>query len=148
VGENKVPESIGYLIGVFDLFHVGHLDLLERASQDCDRLVVGVLTDEWAEEVWGARPFVPLVERSQIIGQLRCVDEVVVVDDVDADWLTTMLGVRTVFAGSGTDDILDRDQLAGLVPAELITTLPSVRSSRSQILRAALDQRQSRSSVA
>lgn len=140
-----MPQRIGCLTGVFDLFHIGHLDVLEQAQQQCDRLVVGVLTDDWALEAWGARPFVPLVERRQILEQLRCVDEVVVVEE--AAWLTDVLGVRTVFAAEGTDGVLAADELDG-IPAELIRELPSRRESRSQILRAAIDQRQSRSSVA
>lgn len=140
-----MPQRIGYLTGVFDLFHIGHLDVLEQAQQQCDRLVVGVLTDDWALEAWGARPFVPLVERRQILEQLRCVDEVVVVEE--AGWLTNVLGARTVFAADGTDGVLAADELDG-IPAELISELPARRESRSQILRAAIDQRQSRSSVA
>jgi glycerol-3-phosphate cytidylyltransferase len=137
----------GFLAGVFDLFHVGHLDVLGRARQNCDRLVVGVLSDEWAVDAWGARPFVPLVERVQIIEHLRCVDEVVVVDDVQPDWLTGVLGVQIVFAASGTDGVLGVDELDEL-PPELVSVLPPGRGSRSPILRAAIDQRQSRSSVA
>jgi cytidyltransferase-like protein len=148
VGEHKVPQRIGYLSGVFDLFHVGHLDVLERAKEQCDQLVVGVLTDDWAMDAWGARPFVPVVERTQILEQLRCVDEVVVVDGVvEAEWLTGQLGVATVFAADGTDGVLSPDELDG-VPDDLISVLASRRGSRSQILRAAIDQRQSRSSVA
>jgi cytidyltransferase-like protein len=142
-----VPQRIGYLTGVFDLFHVGHLDVLEQARQQCDRLVVGVLTDDWALDAWGARPFVPVVERAQILEHLRCVDEVVVVDGVEAEWLTGVLGVRTVFAADGTDGVLAADELDG-IPAGLISELPSRRGSRSRILRAAIDQRQSRTSVA
>jgi cytidyltransferase-like protein len=142
-----VPQRIGYLTGVFDLFHVGHLDVLEQARQQCDRLVVGVLTDDWALDAWDARPFVPVVERAQILEHLRCVDEVVVVDGVEAEWLTGVLGVRTVFAADGTDGVLAADELDG-IPAGLISELPSRRGSRSQILRAAIDQRQSRTSVA
>jgi cytidyltransferase-like protein len=148
VGEHKVPQRIGYLTGVFDLFHVGHLDVLERAKQQCDRLVVGVLTDDWAADAWGARPFVPIVERAQILEQLRCVDEVVVVDGVvEPAWLTGELGVGTVFAADGTDGVLGVDELDG-IPAGLLNALAPGRGSRSQILRAAIDQRQSRSSVA
>ncbi|GAA0958765.1 hypothetical protein GCM10009554_71440 [Kribbella koreensis] len=144
MGEYKVPLRIGYLIGVFDLFHVGHLDVLERAKQQCDRLVVGVLTDDWAADAWGARPFVPIVERAQILEQLRCVDEIVVVDGAEAahDFADAI-----VFAADGTDGVLGPDELDG-VPAERVSVLASGRGSRSQILRAAIDQRQSRSSVA
>lgn len=141
-----MPQRIGYLTGVFDLFHVGHLELLRHARRQCDRLVVGVLTDEWAEDAWGARPFVPLVERVRIMAQLRGVDEVVVVDGVDADGLVTR-GVQVVFAGGGTDGVLGAGELAP-VPSAMVTTLPPVRGSRSRVLRAAIDQRQSRSSVA
>ncbi|GAA1682336.1 adenylyltransferase/cytidyltransferase family protein [Kribbella yunnanensis] len=128
------------MAGVFDLFHVGHLDVLERARQACDRLVVGVLTDEWAMDAWGARPFVPLVERVQILQHLRAVDEVVVIDDVDNHLLTG----RLVFAAD-VDGVLGADDLNG-VPG--MHELPDVRMSSSTILRAAIDQRQSRSSVA
>jgi cytidyltransferase-like protein len=143
-----VPQRIGYLTGVFDLFHVGHLELLELARRECDQLVVGVLTDEWAVDAWGVRPFAPLVERAQILEQLRCVDVVVPVDGIDPDWLTAELGVRIVFAADGTDGVLGSDEFAGRLPGELVSALPPVRGSRSQILRAAIDQRQSRSSVA
>ncbi len=140
-----MPQRIGYLTGVFDLFHVGHLDVIEQAQQQCDRLVVGVLTDDWALDAWGARPFVSVVERAQILEQLRSVDEVVVVEE--AGWLTGLAGTETVFAADGTDGVLAADELDG-IPAELISELPARRESRSQILRAAIDQRQSRSSVA
>ena len=144
---DKNVSRVGFLAGVFDLFHVGHLDVLGRAGQACDRLVVGVLTDEWAFDAWGARPFVPLVERAQILEHLRCVDEVVVVDGVRSEWLTGVLGVQTVFAARGTDGVLGADELDG-IPGELVSVLPAGRGSRSPILRAAIDQRQSRSSVA
>lgn len=143
LGNGSVPR-IGCLAGVFDLFHVGHVDVLERARRVCDRLVVGVLTDEWAMDAWGGRPFVPLPERVQIVEHLRCVDEVVVMDRVSTAWLS---GVHTLFAASRLDGVLGVEELAG-IPAELITVLPAGRSSRSPILRAAIDHRQSRSSVA
>ncbi len=143
LGEVRVPR-LGCVAGVFDLFHVGHIDVLERARRHCDRLVVAVLSDDWALDAWGGRPFVPLLERAQIVEHLRCVDEVVVVDDVRSGWLTAVLGVQTVFA-AGTDGVLGVDELAG-IPAGLITVLPAGRGSRSPILRAAIDQRQSRSS--
>lgn len=146
MGDGRLPR-IGCVAGVFDLFHVGHVDVLERARRHCDRLVVAVLSDEWALNAWGGRPFVPLPERAQIVEHLRCVDEVVAVDDVRPDWLTGVLGVQTVFAASAADGVLGVAELDG-VPAGLITVLPAGRGSRSPILRAAIDQRQSRRSVA
>ncbi|TDO69708.1 cytidyltransferase-like protein [Kribbella sp. VKM Ac-2571] len=140
----SVPR-VGCVAGVFDLFHVGHVEVLERARRHCDRLVVAVLSDEWALNAWGGRPFVPLLERAQIVEHLRCVDEVVALDDVRSDWLTGVLGVQTVFAAGATDGVLGVDELDG-IPVGLITVLPAGRGSRSPILRAAIDQRQSRSS--
>nr|WP_238352979.1 adenylyltransferase/cytidyltransferase family protein [Kribbella solani] len=174
----SVPRT-GCVVGVFDLFHVGHIDVLERARRHCDRLVVAVLSDEWALDAWGARPFVPLPERARIVEHLRCVDEVISVDelipasetivtsetiapsemaalsemaasemvavgDVRPPWLT---GVQTVFAASAMDGVLSAAELDRIPPA-LLTILPAGRTSRSPILRAAIDQRQSRSSVA
>jgi glycerol-3-phosphate cytidylyltransferase len=68
---------VGYAPGVFDLFHVGHLNILRHASALCDRLVVGVLSDEMAMRAKGLTPVVPLAERVEIIRSLRMVDEAV-----------------------------------------------------------------------
>lgn len=63
--------TTGYVVGVFDLFHVTQLDALRAAARECDRLVVAVATDELVEQVGGARPFVPFIERIEIVGALR-----------------------------------------------------------------------------
>jgi glycerol-3-phosphate cytidylyltransferase len=72
-----VKTVIGYAPGVFDLFHVGHLNLLRRARDRCDHLIAGVVSDRKALEAKGIAPFVPLEERLEIVGSLRCVDEAV-----------------------------------------------------------------------
>ena len=71
---------VGYAPGVYDLFHVGHLNLLRNARQQCDHLVAGVLTDELAERAKGAPPVVPLGERLDIVQSIRFVDDAVVED--------------------------------------------------------------------
>jgi glycerol-3-phosphate cytidylyltransferase len=71
---------VGYAPGVYDLFHVGHLNLLRNARQQCDRLVAGVLTDELAERAKGAPPVVPLGERLDIVRSIRFVDDAVAED--------------------------------------------------------------------
>ena len=70
---------IGFTAGVFDLFHVGHLNLLERAREKCDYLRVGVISDEICVVLKQKLPVIPLEERMRIVGALRCVDEVVAI---------------------------------------------------------------------
>ncbi|MFC7623331.1 adenylyltransferase/cytidyltransferase family protein [Microlunatus sp. GCM10028923] len=69
---------VGYVPGAWDMFHIGHLNILQRARAHCDRLIVGVVTDEVLESAKGKRPVVPLVERLEVVGALDLVDEVVV----------------------------------------------------------------------
>ncbi len=90
---------IGYTTGVYDLFHVGHLRLLQRARAACDHLIVGVTTDELAAARKARAPFVPLDERCQIISGLRCVDEVVVQSDMDKYSAWERLGFHKMFVG-------------------------------------------------
>lgn len=68
----------GYVPGAWDMFHVGHLNILRRAAEHCDRLVVGVVSDEALERMKGRRPIVPLEERMAIVEAIRMVDDVVV----------------------------------------------------------------------
>jgi glycerol-3-phosphate cytidylyltransferase len=68
---------IGYTTGVYDMFHVGHLNILRNARAQCDHLIVGVTTDEMSESRKGKRPVVPTAERMQIVESIRFVDQVV-----------------------------------------------------------------------
>ncbi|MEU5880191.1 adenylyltransferase/cytidyltransferase family protein [Spirillospora sp. NPDC047279] len=76
---------VGYVPGAYDLFHIGHLNILKRARQECDHLIAGVVTDEVLEKVKGRPPIVPLAERLAIVGGMSCVDEVVT--DLSSDKL-------------------------------------------------------------
>lgn len=69
---------IGYAAGAFDLFHVGHLNLLKHAKSACDFLIAGVVTDELLLQRKNAWPIVPLSERIEIVGNIRYVDQAVV----------------------------------------------------------------------
>lgn len=66
----------GYVPGVYDMFHIGHLNILRNSRLHCDFLVAGVVSDEMAELAKGRRPVVPLVERLEIVRSVRYVDEV------------------------------------------------------------------------
>lgn len=68
---------VGYTTGVFDMFHVGHLNILRRAKERCDYLIVGVSTDELCLSYKHKKPIIPFVERKQIVEAIRYVDEVI-----------------------------------------------------------------------
>ena len=72
-----MTSRIGYTTGVYDMFHVGHLNLLRRAKERCDYLIVGVTTDELSLSRKGKLPIVPYLERTEIVQNVRYVDEVV-----------------------------------------------------------------------
>ncbi|SEC21748.1 adenylyltransferase/cytidyltransferase family protein [Microbacterium hydrocarbonoxydans] len=69
---------IGYAVGAFDLFHVGHLNLLRHAKQHCDILVAGVVSDEMLRQVKGIEPVIPTAERAEIVRHISFVDDVYV----------------------------------------------------------------------
>lgn len=69
--------KIGYTTGVYDMFHVGHLNVLETAKQYCDYLIVGVSTDSLVEKYKKKVPIVPFDDRCRIVSALTCVDKVV-----------------------------------------------------------------------
>jgi glycerol-3-phosphate cytidylyltransferase len=72
-----MTSRIGYAAGAFDLFHVGHLNLLRHAKAQCDYLIAGVVADELLVATKGRPPVIPLAERLEIVRHIRCVDEAV-----------------------------------------------------------------------
>lgn len=68
---------IGYTTGVYDMFHIGHLNILKRAKEQCDYLIVGVSTDELVQHDKHKTPIIPFIERCAIVQAIRYVDKVV-----------------------------------------------------------------------
>jgi len=90
---------VGYAAGAFDLFHVGHLNILRQARSRCDYLIAGVVSDEMLIMAKGAAPIVPLGERLEIVRAIGFVDEAVaetVPDKLDT-WRT--IGFDVFFKG-------------------------------------------------
>ncbi len=77
-----MSRKIGYTTGVFDLFHIGHLNLLRKARENCDYLIVGVTADELVSYKH-KKAVIPFEERIKIVEAIRYVDEVVPQSDMD-----------------------------------------------------------------
>ena len=69
--------TIGYTTGVFDMFHIGHLNIIQRAKAQCDYLIVGVSTDELVQHEKNKTPIIPFADRCAIVEAIKYVDEVV-----------------------------------------------------------------------
>jgi glycerol-3-phosphate cytidylyltransferase len=126
---------------VYDLFHVGHLNILRRAREMCDHLVAGVVSDEMAEAAKGRRPVVPLVERLEIVHSVRYVDDVFV--ETVPDKLETWRQVRfdVLFKGDdwrGTEKGLRLERDFAAVGVDIVYFAYTVHTSSTQ-LREALD---------
>ena len=72
--------KVGYTCGVFDLFHVGHLNLLERCKEQCEVLIVGVCDDEYVRQIKHKEPVYSQEDRTRILNALKCVDRAEIVD--------------------------------------------------------------------
>ena len=92
--------KIGYTTGVYDLFHIGHLNILRRAKEQCDFLIVGVSTDDLVENYKHKRPVIPFEERIEIVKAIRYVDEVVPQTSMDKLEAWEKLHYNVLFHGS------------------------------------------------
>ena len=92
--------KIGYTTGVFDMFHIGHLNILKRAKEQCEYLVVGVTTDELCCKRKNKKPIINENDRMAIVEAIRYVDKVVPQTDMDKIRPVKEIGADAVFVGS------------------------------------------------
>lgn len=94
---------IGYTAGVYDMFHVGHLNVIKNAKAQCDYLIVGVSTDELVERNKNKKPIIPYAQRAAIVDALKYVDLVIPQERYDvAGKVETVLknNINVMFVGS------------------------------------------------
>lgn len=133
--------TIGYAGGVFDLFHIGHLNLLKHARGQCDYLIAGVAGDDLVEVIKGKRPVIPLAERVEIVASIKFVDEAR--PEVHLDKMDTWreVGFHVYFKGDdwkGTPQGTSLERRFGEVGVEVVYFPYSLQTS-SSLLRRALD---------
>jgi glycerol-3-phosphate cytidylyltransferase len=137
----QVTQRIGYAGGAFDLFHIGHLNILRHAKSQCDYLIAGVVSDELMLETKGVRPVVPLVERLEIVRSIDVVDEAI--PEIHADKVETWqeVGFDLYFKGDdwkGTERGLRLEREFAARGVEVVY-FPYTLSTSSTTLRRALD---------
>ena len=128
---------VGYLSGTFDLFHIGHLNILRRSKERCHYLIAGVLTDEIIREEKGKEPFIPFEERFDIVKQCKFVDRAIAVDKHNTDKFDAFreLHFGCMFSGSdhGEGYYGLRDQLRVL--GSNVEIFPYTESTSSTMLQ-------------
>ena len=95
----KIKGKIGYTTGVFDMFHVGHLNILRQAKEQCDYLIVGVSSDELVSSYKNKIPIISFENRKEIVSSIKYVDEVVVQSHRDKMKSFKEIGFDVMFVG-------------------------------------------------
>jgi glycerol-3-phosphate cytidylyltransferase len=134
---------VGYAPGAYDLFHVGHLNVLRQAREHCDVLVAGVVSDDVCQLTKGVRPTVPLAERMEIVASIGIVDDVHA--ETTPDKLDAWREVRfdRIFKGDdwlGTAKGRDLERRLGGVGVQVVY-FPYTKHTSSTMLREAVAAR-------
>ena len=137
----KDKEIIGYTTGVYDLFHVGHLNLLKNAKGMCDRLIVGVTVDELVSYK-GKEAIIPFEERIEIVRACKYVDAAVPQYDMDKLTACKKLGASILFVGDdwyGTDKWKEYEEKLGKEGIKIVY-FPYTKSISSTKIRNLLSE--------
>ena len=90
---------IGYTQGVFDMFHIGHLRLINHAKEQCEYLIVGVNSDKLVKQYKKKTPIINESDRSEIVRNLKAVDKSEIVDTLDKVEIYKNLSFDAIFIG-------------------------------------------------
>lgn len=132
---------VGYTQGTYDMFHIGHLNLIRNARAQCDYLIVGVNSDDLICSYKNKRAIVPLEERMDIIAALRFVDEVVPCDTLDKKEAFDKCHFQKIFIGDdwkGNARWKQTEEELATLGAEVVY-LPYTKNTSSTLLREKLN---------
>ena len=131
-------KTVGYISGTFDLFHIGHLNIIKKAKENCDYLIVGVHeSGAWK----GKDTFIPFKERLEIISAIKYVDQVVKKNQNDTDAITHH-NIKKLFVGDdykGSDRFKLYETICSTANVEIIY-FPYTKSTSSTKLRDVLQK--------
>ena len=139
--------GVGYTAGAFDLFHIGHLNLLRNAKEQCDRLIVGVTVNELILEIKHHTPAIPFNERIEIVRSVRYVDEALPQTNTDKVLAWHTLKFDALFVGSdwqNSERWKDYEKQLSVIQVPIVY-LKYTETTSSTLIRLAL-QEQTRSS--
>ena len=94
----------GYTQGVYDMFHVGHLNLINHAKECCDFLTVGVNADALVASYKHKTPVISETDRATIVANIKAVDEAIIVDTLDKEKIHKEIGFDAIFIGDDWKD--------------------------------------------
>ena len=130
---------VGYAAGAFDLFHIGHLNILKHAKSQCDYLIAGVVSDEMLRLTKGVDPVIPLGERIEIVRHIAYVDEAVAETVPDKLDMWRELHFDVFFKGDdwrGTEKGLRLEREFAAVGVEVVYFPYTMTTSSTQLRKA------------
>lgn len=129
--------KVGYTTGVFDMFHIGHLNILRRAKEQCEYLIVGVSTDELVESYKDKKPIIPFEERAEIVQSIEFVDLVVAQENRDKIEAQKKLQFDVMFVGDdwkGKPLFMEVESVFKQIGVDVVY-FPYTKNTSSTILR-------------
>lgn len=135
--------KIGYTTGVFDLFHIGHLNILKRAKEQCEYLIVGVSTDELVQEYKCKTPVIPFEERKEIVKAIKYVDEVYTQENMNKYDAWEDLHFNVIFHGDdwkNSDMYKENEMRLKSVGVDFVY-FPYTKNTSSTIIKEVLENR-------
>lgn len=134
--------KVGYTTGVFDMFHIGHLNVLRNAKEHCDQLIVGVSTDDLVKSYKHKIPVIPFEERIAIVEAIKFVDQVVPQTSMDKFAAWEQLHFDAIFHGDdwkGSDMYNEIEKKLNAVGVDMVF-LPHTQGTSSTMLKDVLQK--------